>query len=233
MSAANWKTLDGVDDLVDWFQRHLMRWWRENERTFPWRDTQNPFHILIAEILLQATYSGKVVPIYQELTSRYPTPSALSEASIDDVGTLIRPLGLNHRAAALVSLARALVERHDSTVPSDEPHLLELPGVGPYTAGAVRSFAYGQRAVVADTNVVRVLHRFFHFPLPKRGYAGTTTKTFRKRALEIVPVEGAREFNLAFIDFGALVCTHTKPKCELCPLAARCPSAQLPGDSSR
>lgn len=207
---------------VAWFRLRIRRWFREHARSFPWRDTSDPYSILIAELMLQQTSARKVVPVYQAFLGRYPTAEALAGADELDIKSMIMPLGLQRRAARLIALALALVETHAGTVPRHERALLALPGVGPYTAGAVRSFAYGNRAAIPDTNVVRVLRRFFGLGEPTAPPPSTVPRHLRVAALELVPRAGARDFNLAILDFAALVCTHYAPACSTCPVNERC-----------
>lgn len=219
-----------MSSLIDptdarWFRRRLRAWHKTNARTFPWRDTKDPYQILISEALLQATYSGKVGPVFEELVKRFPTARHLAQASPAVVKEMIRPLGHLHRAETLVRLAVALRDRHGGRVPSNERQLLELPGVGYYTAGAVRTFAFGARAALPDTNVLRLIHRFFG--LPEKGFdTRSPSRLARASALEVLPTRGSREVNLAMLDFAAAICTFSRPKCDLCPLRQRCVFAE-------
>jgi A/G-specific adenine glycosylase len=207
---------------VLWLRRRLAAWRLAVVRDFPWRGTPDPFHILLAEVLLQATYSGKVVPVYDELVERFPTPAQLAAADVDIIRAIIRPLGLQSRAATLIALANAILRDHEGQVPQREAALRQLPGVGPYTAAAVRAFAFEHHAAAIDTNGVRILERFYGLPSPPGGYRGVVAASVLQLALQVVPRRASRSFNLALIDFGALVCTARNPKCRRCPLAERC-----------
>lgn len=213
-------TLDA--EKVEWFRLRLTRWHSHNARAFPWRETTNPFRILIAELLLQATFAAKVVPIYEEFVRRYPTPHLLATASVEEIEEVIRPLGLLSRARVLREIGRALVERYEGRVPREEKDLRALPRVGEYTSGAVLSFGFGVRASIPDTNVIRLLQRFFGLYNPRKSHRGSPPKALRAVALDVVPEGGARELNYAMLDFGALVCTSLRPKCEECPLSMKC-----------
>jgi A/G-specific adenine glycosylase len=204
------------------FRRAINCWRAKNTRDFPWRRTKDPFKILVAEVLLQATYSGKVVPVYEAITGHYPNAFALSKASAESIQEAMRPLGLTKRGRMLVDIARILVESHDGEVPVEESALQALPGVGPYTSSAIRNFAFDIRGGLADTNVVRLLQRFFGLAGSPELYRGAPSSSLRRAAKVIVPRVDSRGFNLALIDFGAAVCRLRKPKCEICPLAARC-----------
>lgn len=213
-------TLDA--EKVKCFRRELLRWYASNSRTFPWRETNDPYLILIAELLLQATFAAKVVPVYEEFVRRYPTPHSLSQASVEEIKKVIQPLGLLSRAQVLLEIGKALVERHGGVVPGKAKELRELPRVGEYTSGAVLSFGFGQRASIPDTNVIRLLQRFFGLYSPRKSHRGSPPKALRDAALEVLPKTNSREMNYAMLDFGATVCTSLKPKCERCPLSTHC-----------
>src|SRR3954465_15449224 len=143
------------------FRRRLLDWYRANGRDLPWRKTDDPYHILVSEVMLQQTQVDRVLPKYHEWLEKYPSLAALAEADQEDVTRTWRPLGYNIRPRRLHAIARESVERYGGELPSDEATLLSFNGIGAYTAGAIRSFAFGQRAAILDTNVARVLHRVF------------------------------------------------------------------------
>src|SRR5512139_1388776 len=144
-----------------WFRRRLLAWYRAHGRDLPWRSTDDPYHILVSEIMLQQTQVDRVLPKYEEWLGKYPTFAALADAPPDEVLATWRPLGYNIRPHRLQSIAREAVTRHGGQLPSDEATLLSFKGIGLYTAGAIRSFAFRQRAAILDTNVARVLYRVF------------------------------------------------------------------------
>src|ERR687892_552457 len=143
------------------FRRRLLAWYRSCGRDLPWRNTSDPYHILVSEVMLQQTQVERVVPKYHEWLEKYPSLQALASASEDDVTATWRPLGYNIRPRRLHAIARESVQRYGGILPSDEPTLRSFKGIGAYTAGAVLSFAFGQRAAILDTNVARVLFRVF------------------------------------------------------------------------
>src|SRR5687767_2082895 len=143
------------------FRRRLLDWYRRNGRDLPWRRTRDPYHILVSEVMLQQTQVDRVLPKYEEWLQKYPTLAALAAAPEADVSSTWRPLGYNIRPQRLHAIARESVARFGGELPSDEETLLSFKGIGAYTAGAVRSFAFGQRAAILDTNVARVLFRVF------------------------------------------------------------------------
>jgi len=204
------------------FRRQLLAWYRANGRELPWRRTSDPYHILVSEIMLQQTQVDRVLPKYQEWLGKYPSLTALATAAEDEVAETWRPLGYNIRPRRLQSIARESVARHGGQLPSDHETLLSFKGIGAYTAGAIRSFAFGQRAAILDTNVARVLYRVFV------GRGDIKAHKMRKRLWGIsealVPYRHVFDFNQALMDFGATICTARKPKCDACPMTRSCTS---------
>lgn len=204
---------------IKWFRRQIREWANRNLRDFPWRNTQDPYRILVAELLLQKTNAATVAPIYQTFIDRYPTLNALSVAPPEDVTTLLQPLGLTFRVDRLRQLTQVVLQNHNGNIPSTEAQLLELPGVGKYTAKSVCAHAFGQRKAVLDTNVARILERFF-------GFVGDRVKTrcpkLQSAAEEAAPKTNLSVWNLALLDFGAKVCTARNPRCTECPLLQQC-----------
>jgi A/G-specific adenine glycosylase len=202
------------------FRRRLLEWYRRNGRDLPWRRTSDPYHILVSEVMLQQTQVDRVLPKYAEWLRKYPTLEALAAAPEHDVTETWRPLGYNIRPRRLHAIARESVARYGGSLPSDEPTLRSFKGIGEYTAGAVLSFAFGQRAAILDTNVARVLFRVF----VGRGDPKTHAM---KRALwdlsrAVLPQRHVFDFNQALMDFGATLCVARKPRCLICPMRSHC-----------
>lgn len=170
--------------------------------------------------MLQQTQVDRVLPKYVEWLDKYPSLEALAEAPEEDVVQAWRPLGYNIRPKRLQSIAREAVSRYDGQLPDDEATLRSFKGIGPYTAGAVLSFAFGQRAAILDTNVTRVLHRVFVGEGDPKSHAAQAHLWDLSRA--VLPMKHVFDFNQALMDLGALVCTARKPKCLVCPMARRC-----------
>lgn len=202
------------------FRRRLLTWYRRHGRDLPWRRTADPYHILVSEIMLQQTQVDRVMPKYHEWLERYPTFDALAAAPEHEVTAAWYPLGYNIRPKRLQSIAREAVANYGGTLPSDEETLLSFKGIGAYTAGAIRSFAFGQRAAILDTNVARVLFRVFVGRGDPKAHA---MKRHLWRVSEaLVPSRHAYDFNQALMDFGATVCVARKPRCLVCPMAKSC-----------
>ena len=209
------------------FRRTLLAWYGAHGRDLPWRRTSDPYHILVSEMMLQQTQVDRVIPKYHEWLDKYPSLDALAAAPEQDVTDAWRPLGYNIRPRRLQAIARESVARYNSCLPSDEDTLLSFKGIGAYTAGAIRSFAFGQRAAIVDTNIARVLFRIF----VSRGNA--TAHATRKHLWNVSEILTPRthvfDFNQALMDLGATVCMARKPRCPVCPMAKMCRSYQARG----
>jgi A/G-specific adenine glycosylase len=204
------------------FRRRLLAWYGVHGRDLPWRRTDDPSHILVSEVMLQQTQVDRVLPKYQEWLDKYPSLTALASAAEGDVTQTWRPLGYNVRPRRLHAIARESVARYGGALPSDEATLLSFKGIGAYTAGAIRSFAFRERAAIVDTNVARVLFRVFIGRGDIKAHA--MRKHLWKVSETLVPRKHVFDFNQALMDFGATVCVARKPKCDVCPMAKFCRS---------
>src|SRR2546427_1484250 len=202
------------------FQARLLKWYEKHGRDLPWRNTSDPYHILVSEVMLQQTQVDRVIPKYHEFLDRYPSFEELADAPVSDVKKTWYPLGYNIRPERLHSIACETVERYGGHLPSDAEELLSFKGIGRYTAGAIRSFAFNEDAPILDTNVMRVLHRVF---------IGAGDPKLQKSTLwalseTLIPRGKGYDFNQALMDFGAIVCTARDPYCLLCPMKDCCKS---------
>lgn len=177
--------------------------------------------------MLQQTQVDRVLPKYHEWLGKYPTLQALADAPEEDVTKTWRPLGYNIRPRRLHAIARESVARYCGNLPSDEQTLLSFKGIGEYTAGAVLSFAFGQRKAILDTNVARVLFRVFVSRGDPKGHTMKRHLWCVSRA--VLPVRNVFDFNQALMDLGATVCTARNPKCGECPMRNRCASYPCDG----
>jgi len=201
----------GHADLVD----AVLAWWqgaRVTRDLLPWRRTRDPWEILLAETMLAQTSVGRAAGRYADLVAAFPTARDCATATIGDVVRAWAGLGYNRRALGLHAAARAIVERHQGAVPSTLRELVALPGVGPYTARAILATAFGLDAAAVDTNVGRVLARAVAGRPLGRAEA-------QRMADELVPEGRSRDWNLAVMDFGSLVCQSRRPLCATCPLS--------------
>ena len=201
-------------------RRGLMAWYRVTGRHgLPWRQTRDPYAILISEVMLQQTQVERVLPYYAAWMARWPGFEALAAASPAEVIEQWAGLGYNRRAVNLQRLAMVLRAQYAGRLPHDDGGLRSLPGVGPYTASAVRSFAFEEGTAVVDTNVGRVLARIFMSVASVRD-AGTAQ--IQGVATDLLPRRSVRDHNLALMDLGALVCRARGPECAQCPVARQC-----------
>lgn len=204
----------------DAFAKTLLGHYRKTARKLPWRDNPTAYGVWVSEMMLQQTQVATVLPYYQRWMDRFPTLESLAQAPQSDVLGLWQGLGYYARARALHAGASHVVEKLGGELPRTAPELQQLPGIGPYTAGAIASIAFEEPAPIVDGNVIRVLSRVFgltgspmHQPL--KGFLW-------QLAGALVPKTAARDFNQALMEFGALCCTPKSPLCHECPLRSQC-----------
>jgi A/G-specific adenine glycosylase len=200
----------------------LLFWYAQHGRNLPWRSTSDPYHILVSEIMLQQTQVDRVLPKYHEWLTKYPTMEELANAPLADVKKTWYPLGYNIRPVRLHSIARESMARYGGSLPRDPEQLQSFKGIGRYTAGAIRSFAFREDAAILDTNVRRVLQRIFIGADPRDGKAKGATNALWALSEAMVPKGRGYDFNQALMDFGATVCTARDPYCLLCPMKDFC-----------
>lgn len=197
------------------FQQLLTPWAERVRRDLPWRRTRDPWAILVAEVMLQQTQVSRVIPKWEAFLGRFPTIVACAQASQADVVRSWEGLGYHRRAVALHGAAQAIALRHNGVVPRNRAALMALPGIGPYTSRAIRTFAYEWDDAVLDTNVARIV---------ARALVGARCKSAeaQSHADSLVPTGHGWVWNQGMLDLGAMVCTKQRPMCETCPLATVC-----------
>ncbi len=198
-------------------RRRVLAWYQKNRRDLPWRRTQDPYAIWVAETMLQQTQVKTVLPYYRRLLSAFPTIEALDRASKRDVLALWSGLGYYHRAENLKATARIIVRQHQGKIPQGFDALLALPGVGPYTAGALMSIAFNQAAPALDANARRVLARIFNVG---------GEKDLRDIGGRLVPRSRPGDWNQALMELGATLCVARDPNCRLCPVSRFCAASR-------
>jgi A/G-specific adenine glycosylase len=206
--------------LVRTTQRDLVAWFVRHKRDLPWRRTNDPYAIWVSEIMLQQTQVATVLDYYRRWMKRFPTVAELARADEADVLHAWQGLGYYSRARTLKRAATLVVQDHQGQLPDNVESLLTLPGVGPYSAGAIASIAYGRRAPLVDGNVIRVLCRYL-------GLRGDPAKSPLKTGLwaiaeRLLPESDAGTFNQALMELGATRCTPKSPLCGECPLSKNC-----------
>lgn len=200
------------------FALTLLKWFRENGRELPWRQTHDPYAIWLSEIILQQTQVKQGWEYWERFMRHWPTVEALAEATEDEVLREWQGLGYYSRARNLHFAAKQIVAL--GHFPDTLEDIRKLKGVGDYTAAAIGSIAFGLPAAVVDGNVYRVLARHFGIDTPINTTEGK--KTFTALAQSLLPEGEASHYNQAVMDFGAILCTPQSPKCEICPLLESC-----------
>lgn len=201
-------------------QQHLLAWFATAARDLPWRKTRDPYQVLVAEIMLQQTQVERVRPKYAAFLEAFPTLEDLAGAPTAEVIRMWAGLGYNRRAVNLQRTARAVLEEHSGTFPRSVAELRQLPGIGPYTAGAVACFAFEQDVAFMDTNIRRVLRRCLVGPEDQP--PATPDRELLTLGQAVIPSGQGWTWNQAIMELGALICTATTPTCWRCPLRTDC-----------
>jgi A/G-specific adenine glycosylase len=200
-------------------RRKLLRWYRSEGRTFPWRYRDDSWEVLLSELLLQRTRADLVAPVYEETLSRWPTAGHLADAASPDVEAVLRPLGFLHRNRRVQAVAAAC----RVAVPRRMDDLMAIPGIGRYAATATLCFAFGRRLAVVDPTVIRLLSRLGIATSSRP--RGRDDPVLWTAAQTLAPAKGMRTWNYAMLDLGAVLCRPT-PQCGTCPIRDVCPTGQ-------
>ena len=203
----------------------LIEWGSGSLRDLPWRRTNDPWRVLVSEVMLQQTSVARVMPKYEAFLEAFPTPGALAQAPLGDALRLWSGLGYPRRCRNLQATAVVLHEKFDDRMPDSLDELLALPGIGKYTARAVLAFAYRIDVAVVDVNVSRVLSRLEGVPMKARA--------LQDLANELIPEGLAWEWNQVMMDFGARHCTVRSPQCDTCPVRSQCKYKGVGGDPAQ
>ena len=201
----------------------ILRWYRRAKRDLPWRRTQDPYAIWVSEVMLQQTTVAAVIPYWERFLDRFPDTASLAAGREDDVLALWSGLGYYRRARALRDGAIAVMERHGGRVPEDARALMDLPGVGRYTAGAIASLAFGRETPVVDGNVKRVFSRLFAL----RASGAAAERAWWSIAETLVRGSSPGDWNQALMELGATICTPRAPRCGGCPVESACRARSL------
>lgn len=218
MKNNNLKRLEAID--AEGFRCDLINWFMEEKRDLPWRQDRDPYKIWVSEIMLQQTRVDTVIPYFTRFIEQFPTVKALSEAEEENILKAWEGLGYYSRARNLHSAVKEVQEKYGGKVPEDPKEISSLKGVGPYTAGAILSIAYGKAEPAVDGNVMRVLSRILSIweDIAKPA----TRKIFEKAVRQLISHDNPSYFNQALMELGAIVCTPSSPSCLLCPVREHC-----------
>jgi A/G-specific adenine glycosylase len=209
-----------ADKIKSPLGRQLLAWYKRNQRSLPWRKTNDPYRIWISEIMLQQTQVDTVIPYYHRFLKAFPTVSSLARAPLQKMLKVWENLGYYSRAGNIHAAAKVIVEKFGGQIPDKWEEIKSLPGIGLYTAGAILSIAYGHPLPAVDGNVRRILCRLFAIRKP----ADDTQeqKQLRKLAASLIPAKHPGDFNQALMDLGATICKAKNPDCSRCPVAGLC-----------
>ncbi len=202
------------------FRRRLLKWYAAHERDLPWRRSQNPYRVWVSEVMLQQTQVATVKDYFRRFVKQFPTIKKLAEADEQDVLRLWEGLGYYRRARQLHAAAQVIVAEHGGRFPRDVETLQSLPGIGRYTAGAIASIAFDQRAPILEANTIRLLSRLIAYPKDPTKSAGQ--RLLWQMAEEVLPRQDIARFNQGLMELGSLVCTPKGPRCDACPVARLC-----------
>lgn len=202
------------------FSKELIRWYSENKRIFPWRYVNDPFKVMISEIMLQRTRAENVIDSYKFLTNDIKSVSELSNTDIQYLNNIFQNLGLLYRATKLKNICKYICESNDCNIPDSQEELLKIPGIGLYTSNAILCFGYGKKYPIVDTNVLRIFERIF-------GIKSSTKSPHKDKKIwifaeKLLPSENYIDYNYALLDFAAKVCKSRNPTCNECPFRKSC-----------
>jgi A/G-specific adenine glycosylase len=209
-----------TSSIASLFHQDLLEWYQNNARQLPWRETTDPYLIWVSEIMLQQTRVETVIPYFKRWKGRLPDLDSLVEADEEQVLNLWEGLGYYQRAHNLHQAAKVIAERYQGKIPRDLKTLKTLPGIGPYTAGAIASIGFGENTPLIDGNVRRIFCRFFDIATPLQ--EKETETLLWQIAAELLPDHNPGDFNQALMELGALICIPKNPSCSSCPLQTAC-----------
>lgn len=208
-----------MQDSLSYIRNKLFKWYRINGRDFPWRHTKAPYRIMIAEFMLHRTKAEQVAPVYKEFIKKYPDVKSLASVELNEIIKVTEHLGLHWRAQHFITSANYIVEKYNGNIPANPEDILKIPGVGDYIAGAIMVVCFNKIYPVVDSNIARLLNRFFNLDLEgevrrKKKIVGLSEQLFssHKKA----------ELLFALIDFCSLICKPIRPICFKCLLFKRC-----------
>lgn len=214
-----------IDAII--LRKSLIQWGQRNFRPFSWRITEDPYQVLLSEVMLHRTQARQVAPVYEHFVQTYPDASSLARATREELHDSLYSLGLRWRVDLIYEMSRELRDRFDGQVPIEKADLLSLPGVSAYIAGAVRCFSWNLPEPLADTNTVRVIGRLFGLTIKD---SSRRNRQFRDLLTALLDMENPRAYNYALLDLADKVCVKKQaPLCEQCPIIQWCLYARQNG----
>ena len=208
-----------LDREIVRIRRAIIKWFKNNGRTYPWRNTDDTFKLLLAEIMLRRTRADQVKPVYEKLTSLYPDALTLSKARNEDIGAVLQPVAVQLENRSICHMVREIGQKYAFRLPDTREELKQLPGIGDYVAGAVLSIGLNKREWIVDNSIVRLFKRYFGIKTSKEGRRDNRIIGIAKL---YVSTKDPRTANLAILDFAALICSSRSPMHEQCPLQKHC-----------
>lgn len=202
------------------FVKSLLTWHKLHSRELPWRVERTPYNVLISEFLLQKTDAKKAAYVFLVVIKKYPNILALSNANPDHLEKYLKGIGLRYRSIRMIKTAQHIIHKYKGIIPSNLDDLMNLPGIGRYIASAILCFAFSKPVALVDTNIARILLRFWN--KKSKTSRPREDKSLWEFATKLVPCDNTSQYNYALLDLGALVCHPRSPKCNICPLSKDC-----------
>jgi len=210
----------------DYFTASIIKWYKKNGRSFPWRYNSDIYQVLVSELLLQKTDAPKVETVFYDFFSKFKTIEDINKAKTKDIEKILFPIGLyKNRANRLKTIAQKILEDYSGEIPSNKDDLLQLKGVGNYIANAVLCFGYGKPEPILDTNIIRIYNRLFEVKSTKK--RPRTDKEIWNFANSMLPKDKVQDYNYAVLDYASLICKARKPLCVNCIFSKYCFNKQL------
>lgn len=203
------------------FFHSIIEWFEKNGKKYPWRNEKDSYRILIAEVMLQRTKTAQVIPVYREFIKKYPDIKSASKASEKDIQKYVGKLGLFWRSKRMKQMINYIISNHNGKIPEERKQLLKIPGVGDYIADAMTSFVFGGRRTIIDSNVVRLVSRFFGFEKKGEMRRNREFINFCQNLVSGKKHSQIRSFNWGMIDFANEIC-KINPRCNECQLSLQC-----------
>jgi A/G-specific adenine glycosylase len=209
------------EQKLKFFQATLLDWFQNNGRDFPWRNEKDPFKILIAEVMLQRTKADQVAPVYSDFIKEFSSSYLLANSHEESVNKYIKKIGLTNRGKNLIKMASEIERLIDKVFPHDRAKLEQFTGIGNYISTAIAVYAFNMKHVAVDSNVIRLVSRFFGIDTKKEVRRNSNFLKYCQSLVSDIENEDIKKFNWSLLDFSALVC-KTKPLCTECPLVRQC-----------